>query len=88
MSNVVTFFRHCPNCGKRFEIRLLSKTLVEAEDIKENVPVQPYVVGGDPGVFLGVDETEPVTIEIEKFQYAYRCKHCGHQWVEIREEER
>jgi len=39
------------------------------------------------GSILEVGETEPIFIEIEKFQYAYKCKHCGHQWVEIKEEE-
>ena len=30
---------------------------------------------------------EPITIDVEEFQYAYRCKHCGHEWSEKRVEE-
>ena len=41
-------------------------------------------VEGYGGSFLEVSETEPAIIGVEEFQYAYRCKHCGHQWVEIK----
>jgi len=44
--------------------------------------------GGYSGSMLDVGETEPTIVEVEKFQYTYRCKHCGHQWIEIKEEER
>jgi hypothetical protein len=36
---------------------------------------------------LVVEEGEPVTIDIEEFQYAYKCKHCGHSWSEKHVEE-
>lgn len=25
-----------------------------------------------------VGEGEPIIVEVEDFQYTYRCKHCGH----------
>jgi hypothetical protein len=28
-----------------------------------------------------------VTVGREGFEYAYKCKHCGHQWVEKRSDE-
>jgi DNA-directed RNA polymerase subunit RPC12/RpoP len=85
MSQIETFFRRCPNCGRRFEIRLTGKKLVEAEDIRESMPVdRDNFVEGYGGSFLEVNETEPVIIGVEEFQYAYKCKHCGHQWVEIK----
>jgi len=31
MSGITTFFRHCPSCGRRFEIRLQGKSLVGTE---------------------------------------------------------
>ena len=33
-------------------------------------------------------EDAPVVVDIEEFQYTYRCKHCGHQWSEVRDTER
>jgi len=88
LSEIETFFRRCPNCGRRFEIRLVGKKLIESESIKETRPVNSDYFGGYAGSILEVDETEPTIIEVEKFQYAYKCKHCGHQWAEIKEEER
>jgi DNA-directed RNA polymerase subunit RPC12/RpoP len=88
MSEIETFFRKCPNCGRRFEIRLVGKKMVESESIKETRPVNSDYFGGYGGSILEVGETEPTIVDVEKFQYAYRCKHCGHQWAEIKEEDR
>ncbi len=87
MSELETFFRRCPNCGKRFEIRLVGKKLVDAQTIKETRPVTSDYFGGYGGSFLELGETEPTIIAVEEFQYAYKCKHCGHQWVEIKEQD-
>jgi DNA-directed RNA polymerase subunit RPC12/RpoP len=88
MSEIETFFRRCPNCGRRFEVRLIGKKLVSAETINESRPVSAdYFAPGSPISYLEVGETEPTIIDVEKFQYAYRCKHCGHQWVEIRDKD-
>ena len=90
---IETFFRHCPNCGRRFEIRLTGKKLVDSESITESRPVSSDYFGGygghgrAQGSFAEVRETEPTIIEVDKFEYAYKCKHCGHQWVEIKEKE-
>ncbi len=83
-----TLFRQCPNCGKRFEIRLVGKKLLDSKSIREERPVNRDYFGGYAGSILEVGQTEPTIVEVEKFQYAYRCKHCGHQWVEIKQEER
>jgi predicted RNA-binding Zn-ribbon protein involved in translation (DUF1610 family) len=87
MAEIETFFRRCPSCGRRFEIRLVGKKLIESESIKEERPVNSDFFGGYSGSILEVDETEPTIVEVEKFQYAYKCKHCGHQWVEIKEKD-
>jgi DNA-directed RNA polymerase subunit RPC12/RpoP len=87
MAEIETFFRRCPNCGRRFEIRLVGKKLIESESIQEERPVNSDYFGGYSGSILEVDETEPTIVEVEKFQYAYKCKHCGHQWVEIKEKD-
>jgi C4-type Zn-finger protein len=34
-----------------------------------------------------MEEDVPYYADIEEFQYAYKCKHCGHEWSEIHEEE-
>ena len=79
MSEITTFFRHCPSCGRRFEIRLVGKKLVDEKQVTQrqfyhyNVPYYNELV-----------ETVPLTIDIKEFQYAYKCRHCGHQWAEIR----
>ena len=87
MSGISTLFRACPSCGKRFEVRLLDKKLVKSETIKENVPVSHDYFGGYDGSFLLVGETEPVIVDVEEFEYKYKCKHWGHEWTEEKEEE-
>jgi|SRR5579862_2724639 len=85
--NIESFFRQCPSCGKRFEIRVVGKKLVESESIKENRPVSSDYFGGYAGSILVVGQEEPTIVEVEKFQYTYRCKHCGHIWREIKEKD-
>jgi len=86
MSEVKTFFRICPACGRRFHIKVVSKKL--ADDKSETVEMtQPAVISTFPqmrgGAPLIVEENVPVTIDVEEFQYSYHCKHCGHEWSEI-----
>ncbi|MDA4128952.1 MAG: hypothetical protein OK422_05820 [Thaumarchaeota archaeon] len=94
MSEVRTFFRHCPACGRRFQIRLVTKKLVnlERETTKMTtvIPVGPYLSrgAGAPLVPLVLEENLPVTVDIEEFQYTYKCKACGHEWNEKHVEEK
>jgi len=97
MSGFGEFFRHCPGCGRRFHIRLVSEKLVDERQVtgqvKESVPTtiaasSTYRYGGVPMPPVTVEEDVPVTIDVEDFQYTYRCKHCGHVWSEIRERDR
>jgi DNA-directed RNA polymerase subunit RPC12/RpoP len=88
------FFRHCPECGRRFHIKLESKNLVSEH--RESTPgrkeLRPLVIrgGGRPGSGaymatpdpIAVQEGKPIIVDIEEFQYAYKCKHCGHEWSE------
>jgi hypothetical protein len=32
-------------------------------------------------------EGPSIVVDIEEFEYTYRCTHCGHQWSEKHEEE-
>jgi len=91
VSGITTFFRHCPSCGRRFEIRLVGKSLIstETESYPTTRTAHPDVIyparfqrpGAGPS-FTELEEKVKVTVKHEEFQYAYRCKHCGHQWIE------
>ena len=90
MSDFETLFRRCPSCGKRFEIRITGKRLVKEETVEREAPE----LTGLPsyGLYAGmqltpVSEDRPVIVDVKEFQYAYLCKHCGHRWYEIKEEE-
>jgi hypothetical protein len=88
VSGVGAFFRHCPSCGRRFEIRLVSKRLVDSGDLsgdEKRVAAPGFGIGATP---IAVEEDVPSVVDVEEFQYAYRCKHCGHQWSEVREKVR
>jgi hypothetical protein len=81
------FFRHCPGCGRRFHIKLVGKSLVHLE--RESLPTTNVNPAGAGPLFTGasmpyflVREGPPVVIDVEEFQYAYKCDHCGHEWSE------
>lgn len=83
------FFRHCPGCGRRFHIKLESKTRIGGVD-REPIPRLVYGGVGQPGTYwesktmtpVLVHDERPVILDIEQFQYVYKCKHCGHEWAE------
>jgi hypothetical protein len=93
MSEIEAFFRHCPACGRRFEIRLVGKrpvgTREETYEKRVSVPLGGL---GYSGVSarppLIVQEDVPTTVGITDFNYTYKCRHCGHEWTELRSEER
>jgi len=93
VSQVRTFFRHCPSCRRRFEIRLVSKNIGESErfEEKDRLTKPATTVSGWPPISSLtmppsiVEESIPLTVDESVFQYMYRCKHCGHQWLEFRE---
>ena len=81
MAEVRAFFRHCPFCGRRFEIRLVNKKLIGSEQVESNVPQYTPASFSNPVV---LETNMPVVVEVDDFDYTYRCKHCGHQWSEER----
>jgi DNA-directed RNA polymerase subunit RPC12/RpoP len=97
MAEVRDFFRHCPACGRRFHIKLVDERLVDEKEenftVKEPVPL----VNPGPGGFwrsggvgympLIVEEDRTKTVDVRDFQYSYKCKHCGHVWTEMHEEQ-
>ena len=86
------FFRHCPGCGRRFHIKLVSKKLVDVQTESLQLPriARPFGEGsrlGSPDLLrsvlpVSVEEGRPILIDVEDFQYKYKCKHCGHEWSE------
>jgi hypothetical protein len=89
------FFRHCPGCGRRFHIKLESKKLVteHRESIRRSVPSAMVVRSGGryagPSITpIAVQEGRPIIVDVEEFQYAYKCQHCGHEWSETHIEEK
>jgi hypothetical protein len=78
-------FRHCPGCGRRFHLKIESKKLVSVT--RESMQGPPErVVSGRWGALTNLQEGKPIIIDVEEFQYAYRCRHCGHEWSEKRSE--
>ncbi len=65
----------------------MSKKLIETRKIKQEAPrIKNYSgLPATPGISVG--ETEPTVIDLDEFQYAYNCKHCGHERLEKHEEE-
>ncbi|HXW95859.1 MAG TPA: hypothetical protein VEJ19_09160 [Nitrososphaerales archaeon] len=90
MSEFTSFFRHCPSCGRRFEIRLVGKKLVDEKHVTEEAPLSVPPLPSYPSLsqyspaYNELVESVPLTVDIKEFQYAYKCRHCGHQWSEIR----
>lgn len=90
MGEVREFFRICPACGRRFQIRLVSKKLVdEKKDLEEikQARMSQSALSPIPMIPVVVEESIPVTIDVEDFQFTYKCKHCGHVWSELHVEE-
>ena len=92
MSDVKEFFRHCPACGRRFHIKLVSKTLVDDRKDVRVIPRSlamraPAGFSRVPMLPIVVTENIPITVDIEDFQYSYKCGHCGHVWSEMHVEE-
>ena len=59
--------------------------MLDSQSITEPLPVSHDYFGWYGGSFLEVMDTQPAVMEVEEFQYAYKCRHCNHQWVEIKE---
>jgi hypothetical protein len=84
MSGVRAFFRHCPECGRRFEIRLVGKKKIEEHSEGFREKLGKRMVNLNRRLLL-LEEAKPTIADVEVFDYSYRCRHCGHQWIEIHE---
>jgi len=90
MSDIRTFFRHCPACGRRFEAKLvgrrpLDEWRADEEGRRTDVMPQSWKESvGAPGAAV-LERGPAVHIDVETFEYTYSCKHCGHRWSEERD---
>jgi DNA-directed RNA polymerase subunit M/transcription elongation factor TFIIS len=85
MSEVKTFFRHCPQCGRRFEIRVTKKQPPTDDSYNSEIPrsdIETIQAKAIEPLILE-DANQPLIVEDEELSYTYRCRHCGHQWTEI-----
>lgn len=82
------FFRFCPSCGRRFHVKLVGKKLTHLD--RTSVRTETVVSPRRPGrntASTSLVEGVPIVVDIEEFQYAHRCNHCGHEWTEKHVEE-
>jgi DNA-directed RNA polymerase subunit RPC12/RpoP len=91
MSEIKDFFRHCPSCGRRFHIKLVSKTKINEEVLTEHMTqveqeMSTGLIHANP-MYTPLAEGQAIFVDIREFQYNYKCTHCGHQWSEVHEEE-
>jgi DNA-directed RNA polymerase subunit M/transcription elongation factor TFIIS len=91
VSELRTFFRFCPSCGRRFHIKLIGKEVVEVDRVpgkaEKPMMVSNQISGYDVPMPVLLEEGKPVMIDLEEYSYTYRCKHCGHEWTEKHIEE-
>ena len=92
-----TFFKKCPSCGKRFEVKRTGEELerrdVSQETVRTTIPLRPrgswrYEAPGDrinirPDGSTAYGERR-ITREADTYDETYTCKHCGNRWTEKR----
>lgn len=86
MSEFTTLFRHCPSCGRRFEVRLVTRRLLDERKtvVDERLRDVQLLRGGEGRHYITVEDSKPTVVDIKRFQFSYKCKHCGHRWSEER----
>jgi predicted RNA-binding Zn-ribbon protein involved in translation (DUF1610 family) len=88
MSEVRAFFRHCPACGRRFEIRVVRKEARKDDSYASEMPrLDTDTTKAKALAPLLLNEAdEQVVVEEKELGYTYICKHCGHKWTELHED--
>jgi DNA-directed RNA polymerase subunit RPC12/RpoP len=94
MASVKTFFRKCPECGHRFEVKETEKKLENTEAHTEEYDERQGLPPVDTSRYIrqgGVAYTaskKPVTVIRKEYRLTYRCSRCGHEWAEKEVDER
>jgi hypothetical protein len=96
MSEMPTFLRHCPSCGKRFHVTLVGKKLVGQENLAEETPdshgrrglaaTARMIAPSARNAGLVGPQTDAIVVDSENHEHAFKCGHCGHEWTENRVE--
>jgi rubredoxin len=77
----------CPKCHRIFSREVEEKKIVD-EEVIEAPESPPFVMGGP---LMNAPEIAPkptVPKDVATYEYRYRCKHCGYEWSDLKEEER
>jgi hypothetical protein len=74
----------CPQCHRLFTKELEDKEFIGSEIVE--VPGEPASLKGETR--LSTSEPYFVKKEVSRYKYHYKCKHCGHEWTEMRTQER
>jgi hypothetical protein len=88
LSAVRTLFRHCPSCGHRFRIRLVSKSGIGDEGVNNPSDyATDWEWWNENDVQLHTEHITDVNafipvVEVKAIEYNYVCKRCGHKWSE------
>lgn len=73
---------------------LVGKKEVGEADYEEKLSGRATVAGavgagvtnaGYQSVQTVLQQGAPNVVDVREFQYSYKCKHCGHEWSEVRE---
>jgi DNA-directed RNA polymerase subunit RPC12/RpoP len=92
---VSTFWKKCPKCGKRFEVKRIGERVTEEDEVVTIVKPQLMMsdtLPRDIPVSLGDIESElppdNETVPAEKIitDDTYTCSNCGFTWTEEDEE--
>ncbi len=88
-----TFFKKCPKCGKRFEVRHTSETVEKKQTLipEEKTYLEPAGVAAAypiPQPPIRAEAEVEEDIEEDTYTETYRCVRCGNTWTETREKVR
>ena len=79
------FLMKCPSCGRRFDVKLLGKSLMDDERESETVS-KSMLVPGARGMNVSTETpiqvTSVVTSQRKAYELSYECRSCGHKWSE------
>ena len=94
MPELGTFFRHCPSCGRRFEIKVMEEAELSDDKgyskTKEILTPQELTLrvgsGGPRVTMLKAKTTFARNLNTiwwtKESRVTFQCKHCGHEWTE------
>ena len=85
----------CPKCHSLFRIKTEGKEVIQDEQVEDfredkEEEVKDFLEFLDPLAIVPVRGAfgRDVNAEDLTYQYEYKCKHCGFEWVELKEREK